>query len=49
MNENEIVVAFEESGLRFIKIKDNKSFDKKDIKSIRLKNINEFDEINLFF
>ena len=49
MNENEIVVAFEESGLEFIKIKDNKSFDKKDIKSIRLKNINRFDEIILFF
>ena len=39
LNENEIVVAFEESGLKFIKIKDNKSFDKKDIKSIQLKNI----------
>ena len=49
MNENEIVVAFEESGLEFIKIKDNKSFDKKDIKSIPLKNINKFDEISLFF
>ena len=49
LNENEIVVAFEESGLEFIKIKDNKSFDKKDIKSIPLKNINKFDEISLFF
>ena len=49
LNENEIVVAFEESGLNFIKIKDNKSFDKKDIKSIPLININKFDEISLFF
>ena len=49
LNENEIVVAFEKSGLRFIKIKDNKSFDKKEIKSIRLKNIHECDKINLFF
>ena len=49
LNENEIVVAFEESGLKFIKIKDNKSFDKKDIKSIPLKNINEYDKISLFF